>query len=86
VHLFRAPVSYNVKFLSSYFFIPAILNYFFLLFIISICLFFFYLYFLSDVLFQMSFSGLALVPVKSGFSFFLFLFLLLKLGIAPFHF
>ena len=86
VHLFRTSFSYNVKFLSSYFFIPAILNYFFLLFIISICLFFFYLYFLSDVLFQMSFSGLALVPIKSGFSFFFFFFLLLKLGIAPFHF
>ena len=86
VHLFRAPLSHNVRFLSSYFFIPAILNYFFLLFIVSICLFFFYLYFLSDLLFQMSFSGLGLVPVKTGFSLFLFLFLLLKLGVAPFHF
>lgn len=83
---FKSSLGKNTKFLNSYFFLPALINYFFLLFIISIFLFYFYVYVLVDISFTSNFSALA-VSIKSPTVFiFFFIFLVFKLGIAPLHF
>lgn len=86
LNLLKTPQGYNTKFMSSYFFLPALLNYFFLLFLISICLFYIYLYFLSDLLFLISFNDLKFFQGQTFFATFLLLFLVFKLGVAPLHF
>lgn len=83
---FKSSLGKNTKFLNSYFFLPALINYFFLLFIISIFLFYFYIYVLVDISFTSNFSALA-VSIKSPTVFiFFFIFLVFKLGVAPLHF
>jgi magnesium-transporting ATPase (P-type) len=86
LNLLKTPQGYNTKFMSSYFFLPALLNYFFLLFLISVCLFYIYLYFISDTFFLISFNDLKFLQGSSFFSLFLLLFLIFKLGVAPLHF
>lgn len=86
LNLLKTPQGYNTKFMSSYFFLPALLNYFFLLFLISVCLFYVYLYFISDTFFLISFNDLKFLQRTSFFSLFLLLFLIFKLGVAPLHF
>ena len=84
--LFKSSLGKNTKFLTSYFFLPALLNYFFLLFIISIFLFYFYIYLIVDLSFSMGFTSMAISNKSSVFTTFFLAFLLFKLGIAPLHF
>lgn len=86
LELFKSSLGKNTKFLTSYFFLPALLNYFFLLFIISIFLFYFYIYLIVDLSFTMSFATIAVSNRPTVFTTFFLTFLIFKLGIAPLHF
>lgn len=86
VDLFKSSLGKNTKFLTSYFFLPALLNYFFLLFIISIFLFYFYIYLIVDLSFAVGFTATSISNKSSIFTTFFLTFLIFKLGIAPLHF
>lgn len=85
--LFKFNIGANFRFMSSYFFLPALLNYFFLLFLVSILLFYFYFNFLIDNELVMTMQSLNFLPRSNHFfTSFLLFFTLLKLGVAPLHF
>lgn len=84
--LFKSSLGKNTKYLTTYFFLPALLNYFFLIFIISIFLFYFYIYLLLDLSFTSSFAVTNIVLKTPKFFLFFLIFLVFKLGVAPLHF
>ena len=84
--LFKSSLGKNTKFLTPYFFLPALINYFFLIFIISIFLFYFYIYLLLDLSFTSSFAVTGIVVKTPKFFVFFLIFLVFKLGVAPLHF
>ena len=86
IDAFKSSIGKNTKYLTSYFFLPALINYFFLIFIISIFLFYFYIYLLVDLSFTSNFAVLSISLKNPIFFTFFLIFLIFKLGIAPLHF
>ena len=79
-------LSLNFRYSSFYYFLPSTLNYFFLVFFVSIIVFFLYVYLLLSLNFVIGFDFIVFFRDYRLLVLFFLFFLILKLGAAPLHF